>query len=426
MNQTSFRTESLPKKLVIISLMTLGYLIPILLISSQISDRKGNESNAQLSIEGGWGRRVWFNSPSVDGHANSAPAKAETEIEVRSIEKKRGVFHVPVFTSIYKSRFSFSRLAPPPVSTLSSIPSTSSKPIKKGASTFIVLEITPQWPIQNYEFKDAKTGKKYSGTFVDQGIKITFPEDEDIYDREFIAEISTRGTGEISYASKADEESVLMKGNWPKPQFLDQLLPSESTSGKDGFSAKWKLIGSTDVEGKRSVNRVGMNHLWLKSDYAKVDRATRYALLFIALTFVLLFIVELISKKSIHPLQYALIGLSISVFYLLLLAISEVTSFDVAYLISTGAVTALITFYSYGFIRDARFVIGLLGEQIVLSSFFFVLLELEERSFLIGSIGLFIALAAFMILTRRFDWYSNSSRSTSQQIPPVTPNETIA
>ncbi len=145
-----------------------------------------------------------------------------------------------------------------------------------------------------------------------------------------------------------------------------------------------------------------------------IEKAVKYGILFIALTFILVFIVEFVSKAKIHPLQYGLIGLSISVFYLLLLAISETVGFDIAYLISSLAVTGLIVFYVKGFLNQKKFVRMILTEQIVLNGFFYTLLSLEESAFLIGSLGLFIALTIFMMITRKFDWYSGSFKNQTQ------------
>ena len=112
-------------------------------------------------------------------------------------------------------------------------------------------------------------------------------------------------------------------------------------------------------------------------------------------------------------MQYGLMGLAISVFYLLLLAISESTGFDIAYGISTAAVTGLILFYIKGFIREVKFVRMILCEQLVLSGFFYLLLSLEESAFLVGTIGLFIVLTAFMAVTRKFDWYNSTFKVQS-------------
>ncbi len=208
-----------------------------------------------------------------------------------------------------------------------------------------------------------------------------------------------------------------MVGNWTKPKFIDEILPTDTITSSKGFEATWTLNALPKWEnGSREVKSIGLNHLWISTDYSMIEKAVKYGILFIALTFILIFIVEFMSKAKIHPLQYGLIGLSISIFYLLLLAISESLGFDIAYLLSSLAVTGLIVFYVRGFLNQKKFVKMVLIEQIILSTFFYILLALEEKAFLIGSIGLFVALSVFMTITRKFDWYTGSFKIQTNKI----------
>ncbi|RYZ83952.1 MAG: cell envelope integrity protein CreD, partial [Proteobacteria bacterium] len=212
--------------------------------------------------------------------------------------------------------------------------------------------------------------------------------------------------------SNSDQDTVKILGNWTKPKFSDEILPAQSKLDQNGFEAVWNLNSLPKFEDSSRTNKtVGLTHLWVGSDYSKIEKAIKYGILFIALTFLMVFIIEMRSKIKIHPFQYGLIGISISLFYLLLLAISEVIGFDAAYAIATGAVTTLIGFYVHGFIKDKVFIRTIIAEQVLLSGFFYLLLSLEESAFLVGTLGLFMALAAFMSLTRKFDWYSNAVRN---------------
>ncbi len=127
--------------------------------------------------------------------------------------------------------------------------------------------------------------------------------------------------------------------------------------------------------------------------------------MFVVFTFAAFFLTEILSKKKIHPIQYMLIGLSIVLFYVLLISISEHLNFDYAYLISATVITALITLYSSAIVKSRHFTITLCGILIILYSYFYIVLQLEDYALLMGSIGLFAVLSTVMYITRKVDWY---------------------
>jgi len=388
-------------KVIIIFFMTIFLIIPLALIDDQISDRKKYEAEAQSEVAKGWGGDVIFGAPVWTGGEKSIySANSETRIYIDSKEKKRGIFKVPVYVATLNAKVKF-------------IPPAEAPNLKLPDSGYMTIAVNPVSSIQSYRIREAATGRELNAKVDDYGLRLPVTElsGKDIFATELEIEISSRGTGPVKYESTADSDKIMMTGNWAKPKFTEQLLPDETKMRRDGFEASWFLQSVPKWESSsRDTRSIGLSHLWVATDYAKVERAVKYGQLFIALTFLLMFIVEFTSKSKIHPFQYGLIGISISVFYLLLLAISENTGFDFAYAISSVAVAGLIVFYSGGFLKQKKFVLMLLVEQVVLSGFFYVLLGLEEKAFLIGSIGLFAALAIFMSVTRRLDWYSGTFR----------------
>ncbi len=115
---------------------------------------------------------------------------------------------------------------------------------------------------------------------------------------------------------------------------------------------------------------------------------------------------EIINKKRVHPIQYILIGLAIILFYVLLLAISEHINFDWAYILSASAITALITGYSKGILKNNYFTFTVFGILIVLYAYLYIVLQLEDYALIMGSIGLLLVLSTVMYITRKIDWYS--------------------
>ncbi|MNG09274.1 Inner membrane protein CreD [compost metagenome] len=129
-------------------------------------------------------------------------------------------------------------------------------------------------------------------------------------------------------------------------------------------------------------------------------------MLFIALTFAGFFLFEILKNLSVHPIQYALVGAALALFYLLLLSLSEHLGFGLAYLLSAGACVLLIGFYLshvlHSLLRAMGFALGLA----VLYGMLYGLLSAEDYALLMGSLLLFGLLGVFMVLTRRLDWYS--------------------
>ncbi len=398
--------NAVTKKVFVILGLALVLIVPLSQVENQISSRREYETLAQKEVAKGWGENVVFGSPVLSvSEQNVYPTSSDTTIEVDSKEKKRGAFRVPVYTATLKTKLTFHNPGPPKTVSL--------KEKKHSDLDHLLFSIKPTSSIQNFKIKEATSGKELKAKLVDGGIRVSIDElpNKDLFSNQLEIEVSTRGTGPITYESNSDQDNVKMRGNWRKPKFIDEVLPTETNLSPNGFEASWTLNALPKWEdGSREVKSIGLNHLWIGTDYSKIERAVKYGILFIALTFILVFVVEFMSKARIHPLQYGLIGLSISVFYLLLLAISETVGFDTAYLVSSLAVTGLIAFYVRGFLNQKRFVKMILTEQVVLSGFFYTLLSLEESAFLIGSVGLFIALAIFMAITRKFDWYSGSFR----------------
>jgi len=155
-----------------------------------------------------------------------------------------------------------------------------------------------------------------------------------------------------------------------------------------------------------SDSSFGLKLLITANIYQKSIRVSKYALMFIIFTFSAFFFSEIISKKRVHPIQYILIGLAIILFYVLLLSISEHLNFDFAYILSALVTTTIITSYSKSILKNNRFTLTVCGILIILYSYLYIVLQLEDYALIMGSIGLLIVLSAVMYITRKIDWYS--------------------
>ena len=139
--------------------------------------------------------------------------------------------------------------------------------------------------------------------------------------------------------------------------------------------------------------------------YQQAERAVKYAVLFLVLTFLVFFLWEVFSAALLHPMQYAFVGFALCVFYLLLVSISEHAGFDTAYAVSSLVTTLLIAGYARAVLGGARQGASVCAALVTLYGFLYLLLRLEDYALLAGSVGLFLVLALVMFITRRMDWY---------------------
>jgi inner membrane protein len=233
----------------------------------------------------------------------------------------------------------------------------------------------------------------------------------------FQQEVKIKGSETLHFVPLSGNSSFSITSAWPNPSFDGSDLPSERTVTDSGFAAKWAFnkanlpFGTVlrDFKFDESALSFGVTMVQPADEYAKTNRSVKYAILIIGLTFSLFFIVELMQKKPIHPIQYVLIGLALVIFYSLLLAISEFILFDRAYLLASVATISLVSLYARAHFKNWKSA-GIFGGVLtLLYGFIFVLIRLEDTALLIGSIGLFIILALTMYASKKINWYGLDS-----------------
>lgn len=229
----------------------------------------------------------------------------------------------------------------------------------------------------------------------------------------FSMNLKLKGSEQLHFVPLAGNSSFSLQSTWPNPSFDGNNLPTERSVTQDGFTSKWTFnkanlpFGTVLQNFRFDLNAIafGVTMLQPADQYAKTSRSVKYAILFIGLTFSLFFVVELMHKRPIHPVQYILIGIALVIFYTLLLSISEFIMFDNAYLIASVATILLISLYAQNHFKSWRSG-GLFGLILTaLYGFIFVLIRLEDTALLVGSIGLFIVLALTMYASRKVNWY---------------------
>lgn len=235
----------------------------------------------------------------------------------------------------------------------------------------------------------------------------------------FSLRIGLQGTGDYQVIPVGRESKVRVRSNWPHPSFVGEFLPIDREVGPEGFRANWQTSffatnlddalrrchespdsGCQDFHSRK----LGISFVDPVDQYLKSERATKYAVLFLGLTFAALFLVEALRRRSVHPIQYGLVGLALAIFFLILLALSEHIGFESAYALSALACVGLIGFYAShllgGWRPTAVFVAGLSGLYGVL----FAILSAEDYALLAGSLLVFVVLGVVMLLSRKVNW----------------------
>ncbi len=248
------------------------------------------------------------------------------------------------------------------------------------------------------------------------------------------------GTTDLAVAPIGDDTQMQIAANWPHPSFGGRFLPVTRDIGDTGFSANWQIsslattaardffrgqalcagiadegtadtyaAGRPDVPGGASagcIETFGVAFIDPVNPYSLSDRAVKYGLLFIGLSFVAVAMVEVLRRLRVHPVQYLLVGLALSMFFLLLLSLSEHLSFALSYLIASTACVALLTFYAGHLLKGWKAGLSFGSAVAALYGGLYLVLQMEQTALVVGSVLLFAVLAAVMTVTRRVDWYN--------------------
>lgn len=225
------------------------------------------------------------------------------------------------------------------------------------------------------------------------------------------------GMEEFQFIPIAQHNQIDISSSWPHPNFGGSFLPIKSDIGDAGFTASWevssfssnnqsallsKLFGHSKMQ---KLQPISISFVEPVNIYSQSDRATKYGLLFIGLTFAGFFLFEILRHLRMHPIQYSFVGLAMTLFYLLLVSFAERIGFIGAYTVATLSSITLICYY-LRYVFDSwgnAFVFG--GFLTALYSALFGILSSEDNALIMGSLLVFGILGLTMVLTRNIDWY---------------------
>jgi inner membrane protein len=419
--------------------LTVGLLVPLMWVYSIVSERASRRNTAIAEVSASWGGQQVIGGPVLAvpysytwtdnagrvqrgaGKAHFLPRELRIEGTVASEIRSRGIFDVVVYRSNLKISGTFLR---PDVSWIRPVPEHidwDQAAVQVGVSDprGLTRRAALTWRGQTLTLGG---GVDDLGLFR-SGVRTAVPSlDSTAPNTELPFELTldVNGTRDLRFLPTAEETTVTITSTWPHPSFIGTALPETRRIAANGFSAQWRVqdfgrpyaarwtrgdITTDQLAAAAAQSAFGLSLVQPVDIYQQAERAVKYAVLFLVLTFMVFFMWEVFSPVLLHPVQYAFVGFAMCVFYLLLVSISEHAGFDLSYAISAGVTTALIAGYGRAVLGGTRQGVSVLVALATLYGFLYLLLRLEDFALLAGSVGVFLVLALVMFVTRRMNWY---------------------
>ncbi|MBO0933257.1 cell envelope integrity protein CreD [Fibrella aquatilis] len=426
-------------KLAVVGVLVLILLIPTFMLENLIREREATRTEAIREVSEKWGGTQTVSGPilsvpylihtkGVDGKEETSTAYAHVLPDNLAItgtlqpeQRNRGLFQVMLYNTRLTIKGSIPRPSP---ERLGIAPAD-----MQWDKAFVSLGVTDMKGIKDQV--DLRVDGK--ALAVEPGIPTTDVLESGVSARVPIADsitfdcaLNINGSSDLYFMPFGKQTTVSLTSPWTTPSFVGASLPDGRTMTNKGFTANWKVLQynrnypqqgvgaflsrqiGNNPDNRESVaanTSFGVRLLLPVDEYQKTMRSAKYGVMFIIITFTAFFFVEILNKQRIHPIQYLLVGFAVCLFYLLLLAISEHITFNIAYGISAAVTLAMISSYVRYVFKNGRLTILFSSVLALLYGFFFSLLQLEDYALLLGSLGLALILGIIMYLTRNVNWY---------------------
>lgn len=434
--------ESAGWRLIIVGFLTLVLLVPAAMVTGLINERQLRRDNAVREVSEKWGGSqtiagpiltvpylTWYKDSSGELHSSRKYAHYLPEVlsitgDIASEVRYRGIYEVILYSGKVRLTGRFSK---PDLGLFD----VSEKDILMEDS-FISVGITDMKGIR--EIVDVQwAGSPYSaepGTGVEEtlnkGVSVRVPFDVKSEAFTFSIGLDLRGSEQIRFIPVGKETTAVLSSDWNTPSFEGGFLPDKRNVTPTGFTADWKVLHlnrsypQSWIGGGRDLDpsAFGVKLMMPVDNYQRTMRTAKYAFMFISLTFLAFFIIEILNGKAIHPIQYLLIGSALVIFYTLLLSLSEHILFNASYMIAGSSIVVMIGLYTMGVLKNRKLALLVSGLVTVLYGFLFVVLQAQDYALLIGSLGLFAILGLIMYLTRKVDWYNVLSSQEQFEVLP--------
>ncbi|WP_298302180.1 cell envelope integrity protein CreD [Flavobacterium sp.] len=415
--------QSTTAKMIMVGLLTLVLLIPLFFVQDLISERSQRQKEVVAETTSKWGESVYFYGPILKiPYQNPITNKIENAFffpeELSNVSNTE--IKTPLQRSIYKSnvfttKMQFKGSYDQPKFYKKNIPNEN---VFWDKATVIIRttnlksvndEVKINIGSNSFTFEPVHNNQNNDSI---ESLETGYFKYNDLKNSNFNMSITYNGSKRISIVPIGKTTSAKMTSNWASPNFNGSFIPNDKKITNKGFDATWKILHfnrpfsqeNFEVLPELSKYDFAVDFITPVDEYQQNERASKYGFLVIGLTFLIFFLIQSISKISIHIFQYCMIGIALIMFYTLLISITEHSSFSFAYAIAGISVVALISLYSISILKDKKFPTFIAISLSVLYTFIYVIIQLEDYALLVGSIGLFLILASVMYFSRKIEW----------------------
>ena len=412
--------------------------IPAYYVQNLIEEREARQKEAVAEVSGKWAGRqnligpvlvvpYWETtnaagiSPNKTKHlAYFLPDEYSVNASVKPQEKYRGIYKVMLYSSSINLSGTFRSIQPQRLGILASDMIWNEAYLRmsvsdtKGLSDEIKLNVKDSLltvlPLDSDNPKDR-------GFYAPLQLSSL----QDAENLRFSSQIGLNGSDQLLFTPVGKATTVNISSAWPHPSFTGNSLPQTTTVKDNGFTANWRSMGqkqnypqqwkddiyklvNPSLGNNVAASAFGVDLFVPVNGYQKTMRSVKYSLLCLLLTFAAFFLIETTAKKSAHPFHYGLIGLALILFYTLLLSFFEYTGFDGAYIIASIFTVSLIGWFSQSVLASRRLAVLVSTVLVLLYGYVFTILQLQDYSLLLGSLGLFVTLAVIMQFSKKIQW----------------------
>lgn len=440
---TYFSTQSHMIRVLLLGFLVILLQFPIMMIESIVTDREQAESSAINDVQSKWGNQQHIRGPililpyqkdvtnvaanpplisnTVTHYAAFFPDTLDVNAKLQSDTRSRGIYQVPLYQSELLIKATFSKLD------LAALGIEENEIEWKKAKLVVLVSDARaiqeraqlQWDEASLNFEPGSDSflQNQSGYHV-----LLKSLSADKLSREFSIRLNLNGSGGLYFAPLGKDSRLDIQSNWRAPSFQGDLLPSKRDVDEAGFKAHWRIpylarnypsqtINYSEIHSDIVQSEVGVNLITPVDKYQMVERSLKYKLMIFGLTFMVIWLFEVLNKLRVHFIQYLFVGMALCIFYLLELSLSEHIGFYTAYAFASVTIIALTALYSKVILGNGRRAAIIAASMSALYAYLFSLLQEQNYALLIGSFGLLILLAVVMYSTRNIDWFELSEKS---------------
>ncbi len=435
-------------KLALIGVLTVVLWIPALMILVLVEERADRQQEVRSEIEAIWGSSQTLRGPVLvvptrvsyvqsggsgfvenrPSHRYFLPANFDVRGRLEPEVRRRSIFEAVVYTATLDVSGSFDLADLRHVPEEALVWDQAELLVGLGDLRGLAEMPTVLWQGRSQPL-EAAAREEFINPVLIAAVPTVFNHDSSDTELRFEIRLEVRGSEQLHVVPVGRSTMVELESTWPDPSFDGAFLPHDRSVGDDGFDARWKVLhlnrefpqqwlGAREPDCHLAStfdnSAFGVSLLPGVDAYARVSRALKYSGIFTLLTLMAFFVVEHGQRQHVHPLQYAVIGFGLCLFYLALLSVGEILPFDIAFLIAAATIVAFVTWYARGILRSGS---GPALVASVLSMVYvalFVMLRLEDLALLMGTVLLLLVLAVVMRLTRKL----NEPGPRTEEKPP--------